>query len=59
MLKVAIFPGKGYLEDTVREMLRYCLLSREVAAGEEWHTCTLQVALSVIGQAIENDNAQR
>ncbi len=59
MLRVAIFPGKGHLEDTVREMLRYCLLSREVAAGEEWHTCTLQVALAEIGQAIENDNAQR
>ena len=59
ILKVAIFPGKGYLEDTVRDMLRYCLLSREVAAGEEWHTCSLQVALAAIGQAIENDNAQR
>ena len=59
ILKVAIFEGKGHLEDTVREMLRYCLLSREVAAGEEWHTCSLQVALAAIGQAIENDNAQR
>ena len=59
MLKVAIFEGKGYLEDTVRDMLRYCLLSREVGRGTEWHTCTLQVALSAIGQAIDNDNAQR
>ena len=33
MLRVAIFEGKGHLEDTVREMLAYCLLSREVAAG--------------------------
>ena len=57
ILKVAIFPGKGNLEDTVREMLRYCLLSREVAAGEEWHTCSLQTALAAIGQAIDNDNA--
>ena len=59
MLRVAIFPGKGHLEDTVREMLAYCLLPREVARGREWHTCSLQVALSAIGQAIENDNAQR
>ena len=58
-LQVAIFPGKGYLEDTVRDMLRYCLLSREVGRGTEWHTCSLQVALSAIGQAIDNDNAQR
>ena len=59
MLRVAIFEGKGHLEDTVREMLAYCLLSREVAAGTEWHACSLQTALAAIGQAIENDNAQR
>ena len=59
MLKVAIFEGKGYLEDTVRDMLRYCILSRKVGRGTEWHTCSLQVVLSAIGQAIENDNAQR
>ena len=58
MLQVAIFPGKGYLEDTVRDMLRYCILSREVGRGMEWHTCSLQTVLSAIGQAIENDNAQ-
>ena len=43
----------------MREMLAYCLLPREVAAGTEWHTCSLQTALAAIGQAIENDNAQR
>ena len=39
-------------------MLRYCILSREVGRGVEWHTCSLQTVLSAIGQAIENDNAQ-
>ena len=59
MLRVAIFEGKGHLEDTVREMLAYCILPVEVAKGREWHACSLQTALAAIGQAIENDNAQR
>ena len=59
MLRVAIFEGKGHLEDTVREMLAYCLLSREVGRGTEWHTCSLPTALAAIGNAIENENAQR
>ncbi len=57
--KVAILEGKGHLEDTVRAMLTYCLLPVEVAKGREWHACSLQTALAAIGQAIENDNAQR
>ena len=57
MLRVATFEGKGHLEDTVREMLAYCLLPREVARGREWHTCSLQTALAAIGQAIESENA--
>ena len=43
--RVATFEGKGHLEDTVREMLAYCLLPREVAAGTEWHTCSLQTEI--------------
>ena len=57
--RVATFEGKGHLEDTVREMLAYCLLPREVAAGTEWHTCSLQTALAAIGQAIDRENAQQ
>ncbi len=56
---VAIFEGKGHLEDTVRQMLAYCLLPREVAAGTEWHACSLQTALATIGQAIDSENAQQ
>ncbi len=55
--RVAIFEGKGHLEDTVREMLAYCILSREVARGREWHACSLQTALAAIGQAIDSENA--
>ena len=58
MLKVAIFEGKGHLEGKVREMLAYCLLPREVAAGTEWHACSLQTALAAIGQAIESEEAK-
>ena len=58
MQKVAIFEGEGHLEDSVREMLAYCLLPREVAAGTEWHACSLQTALAAIGQAIDSENAQ-
>ena len=57
--KVAIFEGEGHLEDTVREMLAYCLLPREVAAGTEWHACSLQTALAAIGHAIDSENAQQ
>ena len=57
MLRVAIFEGKGHLEDTVREMLAYCLLPREVGSGREWHTCSLQTALAAIGHAIDSENA--
>ena len=57
--RVATLEGKGHLEDTVREMLAYCLLPREVAAGTEWHTCSLQTALAAIGQAIDHENAQQ
>ena len=57
--KVAIFEGEGHLEDTVREMLAYCLLSREVAAGTEGHACWLQTALAAIGHAIDSQNAQQ
>ena len=57
--KVAIFGCKGHLEDTVREMLAYCLLPREVAKGREWHACSLQTALAAIGQAIDSENAQQ
>ena len=59
MQKVAIFEGEGHLEDSVREMLAYCLLSREVAAGTEWHACSLQTALAAIGHAIDSENAQQ
>ena len=59
MQKVAIFEGEGHLEDSVREMLAYCLLSREVAAGTEWHACSLQTALAAIGHAIDSQNAQQ
>ena len=57
--RVAIFEGKGHLEDTVRQMLAYCLLPREVAAGTEWHACSLQTALRAIGHAIDGENAQQ
>ena len=58
MLKVAVFEGKGHLEDKVREMLAYCLLPREVAAGTEWHACSLPTALAAIGHAIESEEAK-
>ena len=57
--KVAIFEGKGHLEDTVRAMLTYCLLPVEVAKGREWHACSLQTALAAIGHAIDGENAQQ
>ena len=56
--RVAILEGKGHLEDKVRQMLAHCLLPREVAAGTEWHACSLQTALAAIGQAIDSENAQ-
>ena len=56
--RVATFEGKGHLEDAVRKMLAYCLLPREVAAGTEWHTCSLQTALAAIGQAIDEEASQ-
>ena len=40
-------------------MLAHCLLPREVAAGTEWHACSLQMALAAIGQAIDSENAQQ
>ena len=52
---VAVFENKGYLEGKVRTMLAYCLLPSEVAAGKEWHACSLQTAMAAIGQAIESD----
>ena len=57
--KVAIFEGKGHLEDAVRAMLTYCLLPVEVAKGREWHACSLQTALAAIGHAIDGENAQQ
>ena len=59
MLRIAKFEGKGHLEGTVREMLRYYLMSREVGKGVEWYMCSLSTALAAIGTAIENENAQR
>ena len=56
--RVATFEGKGHLEDAVRKMLAYCLLPRKVAAGTEWHTCSLQTALAAIGQAIDEEAQQ-
>ena len=47
--------NRGYLEDQIRTMLAYCLLPSEVAAGKEWHACSLQTALAAIGQAIESE----
>ena len=55
METVAVFENRGYLEGKVRTMLAYCLLPPEVAAGKEWHACSLQTALAAIGQAIESD----
>ena len=55
MKTIAVFEGKGHLEDKVRTMLAYCLLPSEVAAGKEWHGCSLQTALAAVGQAIESE----
>ena len=55
METVAVFENRGYLEGKVRTMLAYCLLPPEVAAGKEWHACSLQTALAAIGQAIESE----
>ena len=55
MKTITVFEGKGYLEHKVRTMLAYCLLPPEVAAGKEWHACSLQTALAAVGQAIESD----
>ena len=56
--RIATFEGKGHLEDAVRKRLAYCLLPKEVAAGTEWHTCSLQTALAAIGQAIDEEASQ-
>ena len=56
--RIATFEGKGHLEDDVRKRLAYCLLPKEVAAGTEWHTCSLQTALAAIGQAIDEEASQ-
>ena len=55
MQTIAVFEGKGYLENKVRTMLAYCLLPPEVAAGKEWHARSLQTALGAFGQAIESE----
>ncbi len=55
--KVAIFEGRGHLEDKVRVMLAYCILPVEVAKGREWHACSLQTALAAIGHAIDGESA--
>ena len=52
---VAVFEGKGYLENKISTVLAYCLLPPEVAASKEWHACSLQTALAAIGQAIESE----
>jgi len=52
MLVLAVFPGAGNIEGCVHEMLAYCRVAGEVAAGREWFRCSPQTAFSAIGQAL-------
>ena len=52
MLVLAVFPQAGHMERSVHEMLAYCRVPEEVAAGREWFCCSPQTAFSAIGQAL-------
>ena len=49
----AVFPGKGYLEQTVHRKLYSSRSNR--GSGKEWFQVALQEAVYVIADAIESD----
>jgi len=50
---LAVFPGSGYLESAVHNMLAYCRVRN--VPGREWFKCSFQTAFGAIGILLDEN----